>query len=123
MSPLPPVGELDRSGARRRLAAGARAALPIVLALAAAAAYYVFLASAGHMGGTWWRWSAFYDAQAEGFRAGHLYLPERPSPALKALANPLDPANMRFWRWDYSYRDGHLYIYWGLVPAALLAAA
>jgi hypothetical protein len=29
---------------------------------------------------------------------------------------------MRFWRWDYSYYKGHIYLYWGLLPPALLAA-
>jgi hypothetical protein len=71
--------------------------------LAAIVAYYVFVVSAGRWTG-WPSWSAFTDAQAEGFRAGHLY------------ARP--PAG----RWDWSFYGGHYYLYWGLTPAALLAA-
>ena len=89
--------------------------------LAIVAAYYVFVVSAGRFD-SWFTWSAVYNSQAEGFRAGHLYLPEPAPPELKALADPLDRANMKYWRWDYSYFEGRLYIYWGLVPAALLAA-
>jgi hypothetical protein len=85
------------------------------------AAYYVFVISAGHFT-RWHVWSAFYDAQAEGILHGHLYLPEAPSPKLMALANPYDLANMPFWRWDHSYYQGHLYLYWGLVPAFIAAA-
>jgi hypothetical protein len=85
-------------------------------------AYYVFLMSAGHMSRLH-TWSGFVDSQAEGLRQGHLYLPEAPSPALKALKDPYDPANMRYWRWDHSYYAGRLYLYWGMVPALLLALA
>ena len=92
-----------------------------VLFLSAVVAFYVFVCSAGHWT-SWATWTAYYDPQAEGFRAGHLYTTVPVSPALKALKDPLDPANMRFWRWDYSYYGGHIYIYWGLLPPALLAA-
>ena len=88
---------------------------------AAVTTYYVFVISAGHMS-DWPTWTAYYDTQAEGFRAGHLYTTVVASPALNALADPLDPKNMHFWRWDYSYYQGHIYIYWGLLPAAILAA-
>ena len=40
---------------------------------------------------SWVSWSAFHDAQAEGFRTGHLYLREKPSPALVALSDPMNP--------------------------------
>jgi hypothetical protein len=89
---------------------------------AAATAYYTFVVSAGYLK-QWPSWTALYDAQAQGFLAGHLYLPEEPSAALKALANPFDPANQKYWRWDHSYYAERFYLYWGLVPAALLAAA
>src|ERR1700735_5550768 len=104
----------------RRLARSAVRATPIWLFLALVVAFYVFVLSAG----TWthWRnWTVFYDAQAEGFRRGHLYLPEVPSAALQALPNPYDPAKMQVWRWDHVYYRGHFYVYWGLVPPALLA--
>jgi hypothetical protein len=83
--------------------------------------YYVFIVSAGHFT-DWHVWSAFYDAQANGILRGHLYLPEAPSRALMALKNPFDLDNMQFWRWDHSYYQGHLYMYWGLVPAFIVAA-
>jgi hypothetical protein len=103
--------------ARRRLIDG----LALTLFWAAVVVYYVFVVSAGHWT-SWFTWTAFYNAQAEGFRAGHLYIREAPSAALRALADPLNPKNMHFWRWDHSYYQGHLYLYWGFVPAALLAA-
>ena len=96
-------------------------ALAFALFATAVIVFYVFVVSAGRMTGTWPIWTAYYDAQAEGFRAGHLYTTVVPSPALQALADPLDPKNMPFWRWDYSYFKGHIYIYWGLLPAAILA--
>jgi hypothetical protein len=102
-------------------AAAIRRSLPLWLGLAALAGYYAFVVGAGHPPTRWFSWSRLYDAQAEGFRAGHLYLPEQPSAALRALPDPYDPANMRFWRWDHTYFNGHFYLYWGLVPAALLA--
>ena len=83
--------------------------------------YYVFVVSAGHFT-DWHVWSSFYDSQANGILRGHLYLPEAPSRALMALKNPFDLANMQFWRWDHSYYQGHLYLYWGLVPAFIAAA-
>jgi hypothetical protein len=97
-----------------------RRLLPLALFWAAVTAYYVFVSSAG-LWTSWPTWSSLYDEQAEGFRAGHLYLREPASPQLKSLANPWDPANMRYWRWDHSYYGGHLYLYWGLVPAVLVA--
>ena len=92
----------------------------VLIFWAAVTAYYAFVVSAGYLD-HWPSWTALYDAQAQGFRAGHLYLPEEPSGVLKALPNPLDPANQKYWRWDHSYFAGRFYLYWGLVPAALLA--
>jgi hypothetical protein len=104
----------------RRIAALRRAVAATVF-IVFVTAFYVFLISAGTWT-SWHTWSAIYDAQAEGLRSGHLYLPLQPSPALLALKDPLDPANMRLWRWDHSYFAGHFYICWGLVPGLLLAA-
>jgi hypothetical protein len=104
-----------------RFARAAGKAAPLCCFLLLVVAAYVFILSAG----TWthWRtWTVFYDAQAEGFRQGHLYLPEVPSAALRALPNPYDPAKMQLWRWDHVYYRGHFYVYWGLFPAVLLAA-
>ena len=98
-----------------------RGLAPLIGLWLAVAAYYVFVISAGHFT-RWHVWSAFYDAQAEGILHGHLYVPEAPARGLMALANPYDLANMPFWRWDHSYYQGHLYLYWGLVPAFIAAA-
>jgi hypothetical protein len=81
---------------------------------------YVFVVSAG----TFWHWPSYHqyvDMLAEGFRAGHLYLVQEPTPALLAKKNPLDGANVAIWIWDASYYRGHFYMYWGPVPACLLA--
>ena len=103
-----------------RFRRGARDAAPLVGLWIAVAVYYVFVISAGHFT-RWHIWSGFYDAQAQALLEGHLYLSEAPSPALMALPNPYDIANMPFWRWDHSYYQGHLYLYWGLVPAFIAA--
>jgi hypothetical protein len=83
---------------------------------------YVFFISAGRWT-VWPTWTAMIDEQAEGLRRGHLWLAEVPSKALQALRDPLNPANMALWRWDHSYYRGHLFLYWGLVPALGLAGA
>ncbi len=80
-----------------------------------------FVASAG----TFTRWhfyTGYLNDLAEGFRAGHLHLSVEPPAALVARPNPLDPANAGLWYWDASYFNGHYYLYWGPVPALLLAA-
>ena len=87
----------------------------------AVTAYYVFVVSAGHWT-EWSVWSAMYDTQASALLSGHLHLLEPPSRALMALENPWDLANIRYWRWDHSYYQGHLYLYWGMVPAFIAAA-
>src|SRR5260221_3388123 len=90
-------------------------ALGFTAFMAAVVTFYVFVISAGHFT-HWTTWSAYYDPQAEGFRAGHLYTTLPVPPALKALKDPLDPANMHAWRWDYSYYDRHIYPYSGRFP-------
>jgi hypothetical protein len=107
------------TGRLRRVARAAGRSLPLFGFLALVSAAYVFWISAGHLT-NWPTWTAFYNAQAQGFQLGHLYLPETPSAALQHLKDPLDPANMRLWRWDHSYYRGHFFLYWGLVPALLL---
>jgi len=114
------AGRLGGSSLRRFARAAAKTA-PLVGFLLVVVAAYVFIVSAG----TWthWRtWTVFYDAQAEGFRQGHLYLPEVPSAALRAQRDVYNPANMQVWRWDHVYYGGRFYVYWGLVPALFLAA-
>jgi hypothetical protein len=106
----------------RRIAAAMRSAAPLLGLWLAAIAYYVFVISAGHMT-RWPAWSAFYDTQAQALLQGHLYVLEPPSRALMSLQNPYDIANIQFWRWDHILYKGHLYHYWGIVPAFLVAAA
>ncbi|MEY2933003.1 MAG: hypothetical protein RL033_3752 [Pseudomonadota bacterium] len=95
-----------------------RAALGLFLLLVVG--YYWFFFSAGRLS-SWPDWGHFYDTQAEGFRAGHLYTTELPHPRLLRLPNPYDYANNSLWTWDYSLYDRRLYLYWGLTPAAALA--
>jgi hypothetical protein len=97
-----------------------RNAAPLVGFWLAVSAYYVFVISAGHFT-RWHVWSAFYDVQAEALLHGQLHLLEPPSRALLALKDPYDIANMRYWRWDHLLYNGHLYHYWGIVPAFLVA--
>ncbi len=105
----------------RRVGRALRGQVPLLGLLAGVVVFYLFLVSAGR-GIGWPTWTAFNDAQAEGFRQGHLYLPEVPSRALQALPDPLNPVHMPLWRWDRSYYKGHFFLYWGLVPALVLAA-
>jgi hypothetical protein len=99
---------------RRRLLALAVTALAVELV-------YWFVVSAGHF--THWPLTTNYvNDLAEGFRHGHLHLATEPPPALLAAPNPFDPANVNYWLWDASFHGGHYYLYWGPVPALLLAA-
>ncbi len=85
-------------------------------------AVYVFLVSAGHLT----RWSyyiAYLNDLAEGFRHGHLHLATEPPAALVASPNPFGGESAGLWYWDVSLHGGHYYLYWGPVPALLLAAA
>jgi hypothetical protein len=82
--------------------------------------YYVFVTTAGHFT-RWHVWSGFYDVQADALLHGQLHLLEQPSRALLALKDPYDLANMPYWRWDHLFYNGHLYHYWGIVPAFLVA--
>jgi hypothetical protein len=102
---------------RRRV----REAAALLLFFAACAVYYAFVASAGHWK-DWPNWTSFLDGQAEGFRSGHLYSAKPVPDEIRALEDPFEKGNGHFWPWDYSYYGGHLHLYWGLVPSALLAA-
>jgi len=94
--------------------------LLFTLGLLVVEAFYVFIISAGHIT-KWPAYLNYYDLQAEGFRAGHLYLSQEPSAALVAKAHPLAPENGSLWLWDASYYGGHFYLYWGPLPSLLLA--
>jgi hypothetical protein len=82
---------------------------------------YLFVISAGRF--THWPVMTNYvNDLAEGFRHWHLHLATEPPAALLAKPNPFDPANAGYWLWDASLHGGHYYLYWGPVPALLLAA-
>jgi len=98
-----------------------RRGLLLLAGFAAIELCYVFFVSAGHLT-SWPTYLTFLDDQAEGFRAGHLHFAVEPSAALLAKANPFDPAWKPLWYWDASLYNGHYYLYWGPVPALLLAA-
>jgi hypothetical protein len=94
--------------------------LILLLLVAALEVSYVFIISAGTFT-TWSTWNANYDKQAEGFRAGHLYISTPPSVELLARRNPYDWSNQRLWFWDASLYKNHYYLYWGPLPALVLA--
>ena len=93
--------------------------LPAVLLCGAV---YLWFLSAGS-------WFSFpevknsYNDLAAAFNAGQLALLIEPDPALAALENPYDAkqrANVPF-EWDLSYYQERYYLYWGPVPALVLA--
>jgi len=94
--------------------------LLLLLGFAAIETVYVFFISAGRLTG-WPTYSTFMNDLADGFRGWHLHLATEPPPALVAKANPFDPAWRPLWYWDASLHGGHYYLYWGPVPALLLA--
>jgi hypothetical protein len=84
--------------------------------------FYLFMASAGTFASLHGGQTNFYDRLAEGFRHGHLYIDELPSPALLAQPDPYDDACFfkNLWLWDAALYRGHYYVYWGPVPALLI---
>ena len=85
---------------------------------------YVFIVSVG----TWTDWpreSEYYSLLSHAFRAGQVYLPVQPDPALVALDNPYDLASRGDIPvlWDSSYYEGKYYLYYGPTPGLLLAGA
>jgi hypothetical protein len=88
-----------------------------VMIVALAAVWYL-------TGGTFTRWvpySAYYNRQAQAFKAGQLALLEKPPAELLALANPYDYRQREgiAYLWDASLYQGQYYLYWGPVPALL----
>ncbi|MCC7118901.1 MAG: hypothetical protein IT310_10290 [Anaerolineales bacterium] len=67
--------------------------------------------------------SHYYDLQASAFRQGQLALEVQPDPALLALPNPYEPASREGLTvlWDATLYQGKYYLYWGPVPALLIA--
>jgi hypothetical protein len=112
------LGPLDRGDLRRQLIR----ALVLALAVLGAEAAYLFFVTAGTLT-SWPTYNANYDLQAEGFRAGHLYLSVAPSPELLAQSDPFDPVHRPLWAWDLTLYKGHYYMYWGPFPALALMVA
>ena len=72
---------------------------------------------------SWTLYSTVYSRMAEGFAAGHLYMPTQAPVELLNLENPYD--RLRNWNiitdpkiniWDLSLFEGRLYAYFGVVP-------
>jgi hypothetical protein len=95
-------------------------ALLTTLALAVIGSFYFWtVRSAGGLGAP--KVDDYYHLLVEGFRQGHLYLPNAPRPDLMALADPYDPAQNHAVRMpDASYFRGHYYLYFGATPAVTL---
>jgi hypothetical protein len=85
--------------------------------------------------GLWIKWPAttnYYDRLAKSFTEGHLYLDAQPDPALLQLPDPYDPDARKTIQglgiedpntiWDMSLYGGKIYLYWGPVPALILAS-
>ncbi len=94
--------------------------LRVTLLVVAIFISYWFIITAG----TWTHfatWNATYNLMAEGFRSGHLYIPISPHPELLRAKDPFDPVYYNYWLWDASLSHGHIYYYWGPLPAVVLA--
>lgn len=115
MEDLPIVGRLlTSSTARATLSSGAACLVVVII--------YLWIVSVGR----WSDWpptTSYYELLAEGFLQGQLSLPVQPDPALAHLANPYDPEARRAIPVipDASYFDGKYYLYWGPVPAVVVA--
>jgi hypothetical protein len=109
------LGRLRESSLPRRLAI---ALLSVIVVWS-----YAFYASFGRILQEWVTHSVYSDMLAEGFRSGHLYLTLKPPDVLLAQENPWAPHLRPLWLWDSSLYEGRYYIYWGPLPALLLAAA
>lgn len=81
---------------------------------------YLVVVSAGQFS-EWPPQMRFYDQQAEAFRRGQLHLPLEPNPILSRVPDPYHIKHARYWVMDFSYFEGRYYLYWGPVPAAILA--
>ena len=84
--------------------------------------YYLFVVTAGTFGVLQSR-TSFYDKLAQGFQAGHLYIPDKPKARLLRRADPWNYKSDREWKhwlWDASLYNKRYYIYWGPIPAVVL---
>ena len=84
--------------------------------------------------GTWTNWPktqdyrGYFDQLGTAFDQGKLYIQTQPDAALLSLSNPYDPIARKqisqadTWNiWDLSLYNGKLYLYWGPVPALIIA--
>lgn len=76
--------------------------------------------------GTWTTWPVttdYYNLLANAFSHGELHLETKPNPALLALDDLYNPDNREGIPvlWDLAVYKGEYYLYWGPVPALLLA--
>jgi hypothetical protein len=89
--------------------------LAIIVCFSVLAILYLEYTTAGT--GQFHTGRGYYDALAEGFLAGHLYLPDAPNPALLTLADAYDPLQNGALRLhDASLYNGRYYLYWGPFP-------
>ncbi len=107
--------------ARARLAV--RSWWPVVLALTACLAFYVYLSVAtGNLGEP--AGPGVFNRLTEAFLHGRLSLDVTPPPGLLHLQNPYDPVQnepFRHYPWeDLSLFHGRFYAYWGPAPAIVL---
>ena len=103
--------------------------LSLAAALAGAATLGIY-AAAAHLGtavfGNDDPGEAVYNRMVDGFAQGHLYLRRDVPAAFAQLADPYDPAQNAPYRvppyflYDLSYYRGHLYAYFGPLPALIL---
>ena len=84
---------------------------------------YIWFASVGYWS-DWPKTSGYYDLLAQAFLQGSPALLVEPDPRLAELPDPYPIAareNIPV-LWDASYYQGNYYLYWGPVPALVLAA-
>ncbi|HEY6558427.1 MAG TPA: hypothetical protein VI072_14195 [Polyangiaceae bacterium] len=92
----------------------------VALTVAFVITLYWFFITVGH-GEKIPRQTWFYSLQAEAFLDGQLHLLLTPSQEFLARARPLNATNTPPWLYDASFYKGRFYMYWGPVPALLLA--
>ena len=100
-----------------------RQVIALALTVVCVEALYWFVLTAGHVTERPHYYLTFLDDLAEGFRRWHLHMAVEPPLSLLQKANPFAPENRGSWYWDASLYKSHYYLYWGPVPALLLAAA
>ncbi len=73
---------------------------------------------------SWTHTTHYYTQLADAFNKGNLYVDRRPDKSLLEAADPYDVINRLPFDdeiWDMSLYKGKLYLYWGPVPALLIA--